>query len=112
MMELKGCFTAVITPFKDGKPDLPAFRMLVRAQIKAGVSGLVPCGSTGEAATLAPSEYEEIIKAAVEEAKGKVPVVPGVGTNSTARSVETVKKVSAWGVDGLITHFPDRALAQ
>ncbi len=106
MLELKGCFTALITPFRDGKPDLAAFRKLVRAQIKAGVSGLVPCGSTGEAATLAPDEYEEVIKVAVDEAKGKVPVVPGVGTNSTARSVEAVKKVSSWGADGLLAIVP------
>ena len=84
MLQLKGCFTAVVTPFKDGKPDLPAFRKLVRAQIRAGINGLVPCGSTGEAATLTPEEYAEVIKSAVDEAKGKVPVMPGVGTNSTA----------------------------
>ena len=52
MFELQGCFTALITPFKAGKPDLAALRKLVRAQIAAGVNGLVPCGSTGEAATL------------------------------------------------------------
>ena len=105
-MELKGCFTAVITPFKGGKPDLAAFRKLVRAQIKAGVSGLVPCGSTGEAATLTEEEYVKVIETAVDEAKGKVPVVPGAGTNSTAKSVEMVKKVSALGVDGLLTIVP------
>ncbi|OGS07982.1 MAG: 4-hydroxy-tetrahydrodipicolinate synthase [Elusimicrobia bacterium RIFOXYA12_FULL_51_18] len=105
-MQLKGCFTAVITPFKDGKPDLDAFRKLVRAQIKAGVSGLVPCGSTGEAATLTPEEYGDVIKTAVEEANGKVPVMPGVGTNSTAKSAEMLKKVEKLGVDGALVIVP------
>jgi len=106
MLDLKGCFTAVVTPFRDGKPDLAAFRKVVRAQIKAGVNGLVPCGSTGEAATLTEEEYLEIIKTAVEEAKGKVPVMPGVGTNSTARSVEMIGKVEKLGVDGALAIVP------
>lgn len=106
MLQLKGCFTAVVTPFKDGKPDLPAFRKLVRAQIRAGINGLVPCGSTGEAATLTPEEYAEVIKAAVDEAKGKVPVMPGVGTNSTAKSAEMLKKVEKLGVDGALAVVP------
>ena len=106
MLELKGCFTAVITPFAGGKPDLVAFRKLVREQIKAGVNGLVPCGSTGEAATLTEDEYYEVIKTAVDEAKGKVPVVPGVGTNSTAKSVGMLKKVEKLGVDGLLAIVP------
>ena len=106
MLQLKGCFTAVITPFKNGKPDLPAFRKLVRAQIRAGINGLVPCGSTGEAATLTPDEYAEVIKAAVDEAKGKVPVMPGVGTNSTAKSVEMLEKVEKLGVDGALAVVP------
>ncbi|MEI7482491.1 MAG: 4-hydroxy-tetrahydrodipicolinate synthase [Elusimicrobiota bacterium] len=106
MLELKGCFTAVITPFKGGKPDLVAFRKLVRWQIKAAVNGLVPCGSTGEATTLTEDEYLEVIKTAVDEAKGKVPVVPGVGTNSTAKSVEMLKKIEALGVDGVLAIVP------
>ncbi len=106
MLELKGCFTAVITPFKGGKPDLVAFRKLVREQIKAGVNGLVPCGSTGEAATLTEDEYLEVIKTALDEAKGKVPVVPGVGTNSTAKSAGMMKKVEALGADGVLAIVP------
>ncbi len=106
MLELKGCFTAVITPFKGGKPDLAAFRELIREQIKAGVNGLVPCGSTGEAATLTEDEYLEVIKTAVDEAKGKVPVVPGVGTNSTVKSVGMLKKVEALGADGVLAIVP------
>lgn len=106
MLKLKGCFTAIVTPFRNGKVDLEALRKIVRFQLDGGVSGLVPCGSTGEAATLAPEEYLEVIKTVVAAAKGKVPVVPGVGTNSTAKSVEMVKKVSALGADGLLAIVP------
>ncbi|KAF0127107.1 MAG: dihydrodipicolinate synthase [Elusimicrobia bacterium] len=106
MLKLEGCFTAIITPFKGDKPDLEALRRIVRFQIKNGADGLVPCGSTGEAATLEAGEYLEVIKTVVDEAKGKLPVMPGVGTNSTAKSVEMVKKVSALGVDGLLAIVP------
>jgi len=106
MLKLKGVFTAIVTPFKSGKPDLDALRKIVKFQIEGGVSALVPCGSTGEAATLSPEEYLAVIKTAVSAAKGRVPVVPGVGTNSTEKSVEMVKKVSALGVDGLLAIVP------
>ena len=106
MLELKGCFTALVTPFKNGAIDREALKKIVRFQLKGGVSGLVPCGSTGEAATLTPEEYLEVIKLTVEEAGGKVPVMPGVGTNSTVKSVEMVKKVSTLGVDGLLAVVP------
>jgi 4-hydroxy-tetrahydrodipicolinate synthase len=106
MLKLKGVFTAIVTPFKNGRPDLDALKKIVKFQIEGGVSGLVPCGSTGEAATLSPEEYLAVIKTVVAAAKGKVPVVPGVGTNSTEKSVEMVKKVSALGVDGLLAIVP------
>jgi 4-hydroxy-tetrahydrodipicolinate synthase len=106
MLKLKGCYTAIVTPFRNGKLDLEALRRIVRFQLEGGVSGLVPCGSTGEAATLSPEEYLEVIKTVVTAAKGKVPVVPGVGTNSTEKSVALVKKVSALGADGLLAIVP------
>lgn len=106
MLKLQGCFTAIVTPFRNGRVDLEALKKIVRFQIENGVSGLVPCGSTGEAATLAPEEYLAVIKTVVAASGGKVPVVPGVGTNSTAKSVEMVKKVSALGVDGLLAIVP------
>ncbi|MBI5744663.1 MAG: 4-hydroxy-tetrahydrodipicolinate synthase [Elusimicrobia bacterium] len=105
-MKLKGVFTAIVTPFKGGKPDLAALKKIVAFQVEAGVTGLVPCGSTGEAATLTPEEYLAVIKTVVSAAKGKAYVVPGVGTNSTEKSVEMVRKVSALGVDGLLAIVP------
>jgi 4-hydroxy-tetrahydrodipicolinate synthase len=73
-MKFSGCWTALITPFKEGFLDEPALRRLIRLQIRAGVSGLVPCGSTGEAATLSADEYRRVLSLCLEEAKGKVPV--------------------------------------
>ncbi|MDA8243246.1 MAG: 4-hydroxy-tetrahydrodipicolinate synthase [Elusimicrobia bacterium] len=106
MLKLKGCFTAIVTPFKAGKPDLEALKRIIDFQAGKGVAGIVPCGSTGEAATLSPEEYLAVIKAAVAAAKGRLQVMPGAGTNSTAKSVEMVKKVSALGVDGLLAIVP------
>jgi len=106
MLTLKGCFTALVTPFRNDKVDLEALKKIVHFQVENGVNGLVPCGSTGEAATLTPEEYLAVIRTVVAAAGGKVPVVPGVGTNSTAKSVEMVKKVSALGVDGLLAIVP------
>ncbi len=106
MLELKGCYTAIVTPFRDGRVDAEALKRIVKSQLEGGVSGLVPCGSTGEAATLAPDEYLLVIKTVVAAAGGRVPVMPGVGTNSTAKSVEMVKKVSALGADGLLAIVP------
>lgn len=106
MLKLNGCFTAIVTPLRSGKVDLPALKKIVRFQLAGGVSGLVPCGSTGEAATLSPEEYALVIKTVVAEVKGRVPVMPGVGTNSTARSVEMVKKVTGLGADALLAIVP------
>ncbi|MDD2804849.1 MAG: 4-hydroxy-tetrahydrodipicolinate synthase [Elusimicrobiales bacterium] len=106
MLKLKGCYTAIVTPFRNGKLDLEALKRVVRFQVEGGVSGLVPCGSTGEAATLSPEEYLLVIRTVVAAAKGRVPVIPGVGTNSTEKSVAMVKKVSALGADGLLAIVP------
>jgi len=106
MIKLEGCFTAIVTPFRNGKVDFEALKKIVRFQVQNGASGVVPCGSTGEAATLSPEEYLAVIKTAVTAAGGRIPVIPGVGTNSTSKSVEMVKKVSALGVDGLLAIVP------
>ena len=105
-MRFAGTFTALITPFKNGALDENALRKLIRFQIRSGVSGLVPCGSTGEAAALEPDEYRRVIEITVEESNGKVPVVPGMGTNSTAKTVAQVKAVQKLGVDGLLVIVP------
>lgn len=106
MFKLSGCYTALITPFRKGAVDYEALRALVRLQLRGGVDGLVPCGSTGEAAALTQEEYLEVIRVVVEEAKGRAAVMPGVGTNSTEKSVEAVRKVSALGVNALLAIVP------
>jgi 4-hydroxy-tetrahydrodipicolinate synthase len=106
MKKLHGSITALITPFKNGALDEKALRKLIRRQIKAGTDGLVPCGSTGEAATLSPEEYRRVVEITVQEAKGKIPVIPGTGTNSTAKTVAQIKEVSHWGVDALLVLVP------
>lgn len=105
-MKLQGSFTALITPFRNGVFNDTAYRRLVRRQIRAGTSGLVPCGSTGEAATLTPDEYRRAIRIAVEEARGRIPVVPGVGTNSTAKTVAQAREVEKLGADALLIIVP------
>lgn len=106
MFKLSGCFTALITPFKDDKVDFDALRKLVRFQLKSGVSGLVPCGSTGEAASLSEDEYLAVIKTVIEEAKNKVYILAGAGSNSTSHAVDLVKKVAALKPDAILSVAP------
>lgn len=100
MQRLRGTFTALITPFRaDGSVDEEGFRSLVRRQIEAGVQGIVPLGSTGEASTLEPEEEELIIRASVEEARGRVTVIAGTGSNSTRHAVEKTRRAKELGAD-------------
>lgn len=105
-MRLDGSFTALITPFRSSELDEAALRRLIRRQLRCGTAGLVPCGSTGEAATLHPHEYRRVIEIAVEEARGKLPVIPGVGTNSTDKAVALARQAESWGADALLVLVP------
>lgn len=105
-MRFSGAYTALITPFNRGIVDEDALARLVRLQVKAGVSGLVPCGSTGEAATLSASEKERIVRTVIETALGKVPVIAGVGTNDTKKTVEAARAAEGWGADALLVLAP------
>jgi 4-hydroxy-tetrahydrodipicolinate synthase len=82
-----GAISALITPFRDGAVDETALRDLVEWQISSGVDGLVPCGSTGESATLSHAEHEQVIRVVVEQARRRVPVIAGTGSNSTAEAI-------------------------
>ena len=88
-MKLEGLYTALITPFsEDGsKIDYQAYQKLIERQIEAGVSGVVPCGTTGESPTLSHAEHAELIEKTVEMVKGRVQVVAGTGSNATAESI-------------------------
>ncbi len=106
-LELRGCGTALVTPFAlDGSVDELALRQLVRSQIDAGIHFLVPCGSTGEAATLAMHEHVRVVEIVAEEVSGRVPVVAGAGSNDTAKAIEYSQAVAAVGATHLLHVSP------
>ncbi|MDX8388701.1 MAG: 4-hydroxy-tetrahydrodipicolinate synthase [Ghiorsea sp.] len=101
-----GVMTALVTPFKNGHIDEEAFRAHLERQIEAGVDGLIPAGSTGEAATLSVSEHKQLIKMTVEQVAGRVPVIAGTGSNNTAESIELTKAAKALGADASLLISP------
>jgi 4-hydroxy-tetrahydrodipicolinate synthase len=102
-----GCGTALVTPFRrDLSLDEPALRRLVRRQIDAGINFLVPCGTTGESPTLTRAEHLRVIEIAVEEAKGKVPVLGGAGGYNTREVIELARELERLGVDGILSVTP------
>jgi 4-hydroxy-tetrahydrodipicolinate synthase len=105
-MEFKGIYTALITPFKDGKLDEKAFQSFVDWQITEGVHGIVPCGTTGESPTLSHEEHNRVVDLAVEVAKGRVPVIAGTGSNSTEEAIYSTKHAKKSGADGALICAP------
>lgn len=105
-LQLTGVHTALVTPMRDGELDLPAFEAFCEAQIQAGVSGLVPCGTTGEAATLNADEWAAVVATAVEVAGGRVPVTAGCGTNNTAKTVHLIEQAIELGADAALVVLP------
>jgi 4-hydroxy-tetrahydrodipicolinate synthase len=103
---LSGCYTALITPFRDGQIDEPALRALVQRQIAGGVSGLVPCGTTGEAPALSAPEWERVVAVVVETADGRIPVLAGTGSNNTATVIERTRRARTLGADGALVVTP------
>jgi 4-hydroxy-tetrahydrodipicolinate synthase len=101
-----GALSAIITPFRDGAIDEPALRDLIEWQIQNGVDGIVPCGSTGESATLTHAEHERVIRIAIEQARKRVPVVAGTGSNSTAEAIRLTTFAREAGADGALLISP------
>jgi len=101
-----GVMTALVTPFKEGTIDEGAFRAHIERQIEAGVDGIVPAGSTGEAATLSVAEHKTVIKIAVEQTNGRVPVIAGTGSNNTAESIELTQAAKDLGADASLLISP------
>jgi 4-hydroxy-tetrahydrodipicolinate synthase len=95
-----------VTPFRDGAIDEAALRELVDRQIEAGIDGLVPCGSTGESATLSHAEHRRVVEIVVQAARGRVPVVAGTGSNSTREAIELTQHAKAAGADGALLISP------
>jgi 4-hydroxy-tetrahydrodipicolinate synthase len=100
---IKGSLTALITPLKDGKFDEAAFRKLVNWQIEEGTQGLVPCGTTGESPTLSHDEHNRVIELCVEEARGRVPVIAGTGSNATDEAIALTRHAKEVGCDAVLS---------
>jgi len=96
---LKGAFTAIVTPFKNGQLDEEAFRALIERQIEGGIHGLVPCGTTGESPTLSHAEHKRVVEICIDQVKKRVPVIAGSGSNNTAEALELTKHAQAAGAD-------------
>lgn len=105
-MRFKGSFTALITPFKNGGIDEDAFRHLVDWQIGQGTHGLVPVGTTGESPTLSHEEHKRVVELCIEAADGRVPVIAGAGSNSTAEAVELTKHAEEAGASAVLVVTP------
>lgn len=102
----KGVFVAIITPFKNGQVDEDALRRYIGWLLSEGVHGLVPCGTTGEGATLTPDEYSFVVKTVVREAGGRCPIIAGAGANATAKALELAKIVVEAGADATLQVTP------
>ena len=102
----EGVSTALVTPFRGGEVDEDALRGLVEFQIEAGVDGLVPCGSTGEAATLSHPEHRRVVEVVVAAANGRVPVIAGTGSNNTREAIDLTLHAREAGADGALLISP------
>jgi len=102
----KGSIVAIVTPFKKGRLDEQALGNLVEWQIAQGTDGIVPCGTTGESATLTHEEHNRVIEIAVEAANGRVPVIAGTGSNSTAEAIQITQHAKKVGADAALLITP------
>ena len=103
---LTGTLTALVTPFRKQQVAYDDLRALIEFQIKAGIDGLVPVGSTGESTTLSHAEHEEVVRCTIEAARGRVPVVAGAGSNSTREALDLVRAAHAAGADAMLVVAP------
>jgi 4-hydroxy-tetrahydrodipicolinate synthase len=104
--KLRGSLTALVTPFRDGAFDETAFRGHVNWQIENGTHGLVPVGTTGESPTLSHDEHKQVVEICVREAKGRVPVIAGAGSNSTAEAIDFSRHAEDAGADAVLIVTP------
>ena len=102
----KGTYTALVTPFINGNIDYESFEKIIHFQMKNNVTGIVVSGSTGEAATLTEEEQKNLIKTAVDTTGGKIKIIVGTGTNSTAKAIKLTKTASEFDIDGVLVVSP------
>src|SRR3954452_1750954 len=101
-----GTFTALVTPFKNGEVDVEALEGLVEFQIRQGINGLVPCGTTGETPALSEEEDRLVVETVVRVSAGRVPVVAGTGSNSTRMAIKYTRMAEEAGADGSLQVTP------
>ncbi|MEN8256963.1 MAG: 4-hydroxy-tetrahydrodipicolinate synthase [Thermodesulfobacteriota bacterium] len=106
MNPFRGAFVAIVTPFIDGQLDEQGLRDLIEFQIAGGTHGIVPCGTTGESATMSHDEHHRVVELTIETAAGRVPVLAGTGSNSTSETIELTKHAKAAGADGALVITP------
>jgi len=105
-MKLEGSMVALVTPFTESEVDFEALRRLIDFQIENGTQGLIPCGTTGESPTLAHDEHDRVIEVTVEQSAGRVPVIAGTGSNSTAEAVRLTRHAKEAGADACLVVNP------
>ncbi len=106
MNPFRGAFVAIVTPFIDGQLDEQGLKDLIEFQIAAGTHGIVPCGTTGESATLSHAEHHRVVELTIATVAGRVPVLAGTGSNSTSETIELTKHAKAAGADGALVITP------
>ncbi len=102
----KGAFTAIVTPFKNGQFDEAAYRELIEFQVKGGIHGIVPCGTTGESPTLSHAEHKRVVETCIDQVKKRVMVIAGSGSNNTAEAVELTQHAQQAGADAALMITP------
>jgi 4-hydroxy-tetrahydrodipicolinate synthase len=102
----EGSIVAMVTPFRDGKVDEPKIRELVEFHVKNGTDAIVPCGTTGESPTLSHAEHKRVVEVTIETAAGRVPVIAGTGSNSTAEAIDMTQHAKKAGADGVLMVCP------
>jgi 4-hydroxy-tetrahydrodipicolinate synthase len=106
MNKFRGAFVAIVTPFIDGSLDEQGLKDLIEFQIAGGTHGIVPCGTTGESATMSHAEHRRVVALTVETVAGRVPVLAGTGSNSTSESIELTRAAKEAGADGALMITP------
>jgi 4-hydroxy-tetrahydrodipicolinate synthase len=106
MLELRGSMVALVTPFRDGVIDAAALSRLVDMHVASGTSALVPCGTTGESATLSHAEHERVIDLTIQAANGRIPVIAGTGSNNTAEAIRLTQHAKDAGADASLLIVP------
>ncbi len=104
--DIKGAIVAIVTPFKDGKIDEEGLKSLIKWHIKAGTHCIVPCGTTGESATMSHEEHMRVVELTVETVNGKIPVIAGTGSNSTSETIMLTKHAKKAGADAALVITP------